>query len=162
MNANSKSHIKLPSNPDLKSRAAQLRKAGYLHEVKLWMKLKNKRFLGLDFDRQKVIGNYIVDFYCKTRRIVIEIDGMSHDFKGDYDSERNDFLEGLGLRVIHLQAKDVLRDVDEVVRNLEGTFEQRKEFSTTPPGIPGTPSSKKGKKYCETTSPSLKKGWMAT
>ena len=65
--------VKLPYNPKLKSNSAQLRKAGYLHEVKLWNKLKNKLFLGLDFDRQKIIGNFIVDFYCKTRKTVIEI-----------------------------------------------------------------------------------------
>jgi len=116
--------MKLPHNPELKSKAVQIRKAGYLHEAKLWDKLKNKRFLGLDFDRQKIIGNFIVDFYCKARKTVIEIDGISHDFKGEYDSVRNEFLSGLGLRVIHIQAKDVLQNVDEVVWNLERTFEQ--------------------------------------
>ena len=116
--------MKLPRNPDLKNKARQLRKAGYLHEAKLWNKLKSKRLLGLDFDRQKIIGNFIVDFYCKTRKTVIEIDGTSHDFKGEYDSARNAFLEGLGLSVIHIQAKDVLENVDEVIRNLEMTLQQ--------------------------------------
>ena len=116
--------MKLPYNPGLKSKAVQLRQAGYLHEVKLWNKLKNKQFLGLNFDRQKIIGNFIVDFYCKAHKTVIEIDGMSHDFKGEYDSVRNDFLLGLGLRVIHIQAKDVLKNVDEVIWDLERTFEQ--------------------------------------
>jgi len=111
--------MKLPYNPKLKGRAAQLRKAGYLHEVKLWNKLKNKRFLGLDFDRQKIIGDFIVDFYCAKHATVIEIDGISHAFKGEYDDARNAFLTGLGLRVIHIQAKDILENVDEVIWNLE-------------------------------------------
>jgi len=116
--------MKLPYNPELKTRAAQLRKAGYLHEVKLWNKLKGKKLLGLDFDRQRIIGDYIVDFYCKARKTVIELDGMSHDFKGEYDSVRSEYLKGLGLRVIHIQAKDVLQNVDEVIWKLELMLEQ--------------------------------------
>ncbi|MGQ4005164.1 DUF559 domain-containing protein [Francisellaceae bacterium CB300] len=56
-------NIKLPYNPKLKQRARELRKAGNLSEVLLWQKIKNRQLLGLDFDRQKIIGNYIVDFY---------------------------------------------------------------------------------------------------
>lgn len=67
----------LPYNPKLKDRAKELRKAGILSEVLLWQELKSRKFLNLDFDRQKVIGNYIVDFYCDDLRLVIEIDEMA-------------------------------------------------------------------------------------
>lgn len=67
----------LPYNPKLKDRAKELRKAGILSEVLLWQELKSRKFLNLDFNRQKVIGNYIVDFYCDDLRLVIEIDGSS-------------------------------------------------------------------------------------
>ena len=90
----------------------------------MWKKMMNRQFLVLDFDRQKIIGNFIVDFYCIIRKTVIELDGVSHDFKGEYDSARNDFLASLGLKVIHIQAKDVLSNVDDVIRNLEMTFGQ--------------------------------------
>ena len=55
----------LPFYPDLKERAKKLRKAGNLSEVLFWNQVKNKQFSGLDFDRQKIIGDYIVDFYYK-------------------------------------------------------------------------------------------------
>jgi hypothetical protein len=61
---NTKNYVSLPYNPNLKERAKQLRQAGNLSEVLFWNQLKNKQFRGFDFDRQKIVGNYIVDFYC--------------------------------------------------------------------------------------------------
>jgi very-short-patch-repair endonuclease len=60
---NSKAYNSLPYNSDLRSRAKELRKSGNLSEVLLWQQIKNKKFKGYDFDRQKIIGNFIVDFY---------------------------------------------------------------------------------------------------
>ncbi|ORU66158.1 endonuclease domain-containing protein, partial [Francisella tularensis] len=97
----------LPYNPKLKDRAKELRKAGILSEVLLWQELKSRKFLNLDFNRQKVIGNYIVDFYCDDLRLVIEIDGSSHDDKQEYDSIRDLYLLGLDLKVLHIQDIDV-------------------------------------------------------
>jgi len=59
----------------------ELRCPGNLSEVLLCQEIKNDRFLGLDFDRQKIIGNYIVDFYCAEKQVVVEIDGSSHENK---------------------------------------------------------------------------------
>ena len=75
-------------------------------------------FHGLDFDRQKVIGNYIVDFYVKRLGLVVEIDGGSHNEKMDYDARRDDFLEGLGLKVFRTTDYDVLQHVDIVLEDL--------------------------------------------
>ena len=105
---------KLPYNPKLKDRAKELRKAGNLSEALLWRHLKNKQ-LGASFDRQRVIGNYIVDFYCAALKLVIEIDGYTHYFKGDSDKKRDEFLQGLGLTVVRIP------DV-EVKKNLEGAI----------------------------------------
>jgi very-short-patch-repair endonuclease len=58
----------------------------------LWQQLKHKQLLGLDFDRQKIIGNYIADFYCAEKQVVIEVDGSSHDHKAEYDAQRDAFL----------------------------------------------------------------------
>ena len=87
----SKNYFDLPFNPKLKERARQLRKAGNLFEVLFWNKVKNKQFKGYDFDRQKIIGNYIVDFYRANCQVVIEIDGSSHDNKQKYDERRDAF-----------------------------------------------------------------------
>lgn len=108
----------LPYNPKLKDRAKELRKAGILSEVLLWQELKSRKFLNLDFNRQKVIGNYIVDFYCDDLRLVIEIDGSSHDDKQEYDSIRDLYLLGLDLKVLHIQDIDVKNNLDGVMRYL--------------------------------------------
>jgi very-short-patch-repair endonuclease len=105
----------LPFNPALSKRAKELRKAGILHEVLLWNQIKSGKLNGLDFDRQKIIGNYIVDFYCAEKDAIIEIDGSSHDSKKNYDIQRDDFLISLGLTVMHI-------DVEDVFNNMEGIF----------------------------------------
>ena len=73
----------------------------------MWLKLKNRQFLGLAFTRQKPIGYYYVDFYCHQLQVVIEIDGSSHDNSKEYDTERDAFLRGHGLTVIRISARDV-------------------------------------------------------
>ena len=105
----------LPYNPALKQRARELRKAENLSEALFWNAVKNKQLIGLDFDRQRVIGNYIVDFYCHPHALVVEIDGNSHDDKQAYDQVRDEYLQALGLKVLHVQ------DI-EVKTNLEGVL----------------------------------------
>jgi very-short-patch-repair endonuclease len=110
--------MSLPYNPKLKDKAKELRQAGNLSEVILWNVIKNKQLLGLDFDRQKIIGNYIVDFYCPNLGLVIEIDGESHDFKGEYDVEREQFLKDLGLEIIHFEDITLNKDSATVGQQL--------------------------------------------
>ena len=108
----------LPANPKLSHYARNNRKAGNLAEIVFWIQVHRKMFHGLDFDRQKVIGNYIVDFYVKRLGLVVEIDGGSHNEKQDYDAQRDAFLEGLGLMVFHTTDYDVLQHVDLVLEDL--------------------------------------------
>jgi len=116
--------MKLPKNGHLKKFATNLRKRSTLSEVLLWNKLKNKQFHNLDFDRQKPIGNYIVDFYCPTLNLVIEIDGSSHDDKDEYDSERNSYLTAFGLYVLHVKDKDVKQKIGNVLARLQSAASQ--------------------------------------
>ncbi|MDQ8006083.1 MAG: DUF559 domain-containing protein [Pedobacter sp.] len=109
----------LPYNPQLKARAKELRYTGNLPEVLFWMQVNRKRFHGLDFDRQRVIGNYIVDFYIRQLGLVIEIDGKSHDFSGDYDEQRERYLIALGLKVYRITVKDILKRMVFVLTGLE-------------------------------------------
>lgn len=109
------SWYELPFNPKLKQRARELRKAGNLSEVLFWNQVKNKQFFKLDFDRQKIIGNYIVDFYCKDLGVVVEIDGGSHDQKQEYDQERDAYLESFGLKIFHIQDIDIKKNLDGVL-----------------------------------------------
>jgi very-short-patch-repair endonuclease len=112
----------LPSNPILKEKAKYLRVHSTLSEVLLWNKIKRKQFFGLDFDRQKIIGNYIVDFYCPNLELIIEIDGKSHDWKGEYDLERNNYLIKLGLKVLHIGDKRVKQEMSNILGLLENVM----------------------------------------
>lgn len=108
----------LPYNPELKPVAAALRKAGNLAEVLFWHEVKNGGLKGLDFDRQKIIGNYIVDFYCAEKQLVIEIDGSSHNDKLEYDKNRDTYFISLGLKVLHFADTEILKNLDMVIMYL--------------------------------------------
>ena len=99
----------LPKNKSLSGLSRNLRNNSTLAEAVLWKYLQNKQCFGYHFRRQKVIGKYIVDFYCPRLKLVIEIDGSSHDTKADYDANRDKFLQSLGLTILHLDNSDVLR-----------------------------------------------------
>ncbi len=107
---------KLPKNLMLRKRARELRKNSTLSEVLFWNIVKNKQLNGWDFDRQRVIGNYIVDFYCPQLNVVIEIDGCSHANKQDYDRMRDKYLHSLGLHVLHIYDEDVKHDINGVIQ----------------------------------------------
>ena len=88
-------------------------------EVIFWKKVRAKKFYTIDFDRQRIIGNYIVDFYVKTLGLIIEIDGSSHDEKQIYDGIREEYLESLGLLVFRISDFDVRNNLSLVMKELE-------------------------------------------
>jgi very-short-patch-repair endonuclease len=109
----------LPANPNFKVRAKAIRQARNLSEVLFWIQVTKGGFHKIDFDRQKVIGNNIVDFYVKKLRLIIEIDGSSHIGKEDYDAERERFLVSVGLRMYRISVFDVMRNMHRVIEDLE-------------------------------------------
>ena len=115
---NTRNYMSLPYNPALKKRARKLRKAGTFSEVLFWNQVKNKQFKNFDFDRQKIIGNYIADFYCTNCNVVIEIDGSSHDNKQEYDAKRDEYLKSLGLEVIHIADIDIKKNINVIMAML--------------------------------------------
>ncbi len=108
-------YYNLSYNQNLKQRAKLLRKSGNLPEVILWSRIKNKQFKGIDIDRQKIIGNKIVDFYCARYKVIIEIDGVSHNEKLLYDKKRDEYFQSIGLKVIHISVKDIMYHLDDVL-----------------------------------------------
>ena len=96
-----------------------MRKAGNYPEVVFWQQVHKKKFHGIDFDRQRIIGNYIVDFYVKALGLIIEIDGSSHNNKTDYDEKREQFLISLELKVYRISSLRVLHDLGNVMTELE-------------------------------------------
>lgn len=109
----------IPYKPYLKELAKQLRQNSTLAEVLLWNELKNRQLVGLDFDRQKPLGNYIVDFYCKVLKLAIEIDGDSHDYKYEIDAARQKELEALGIRFLRFDDIEVKKNIQNVIREIE-------------------------------------------
>ncbi len=81
----------------LKAYARQMRNNSAKGEIKFWCELIRKRKSGYQFYRQFTIHKYIVDFYCAKLKLVVEIDGTSHEDKQEYDARRTKYLEGLGL-----------------------------------------------------------------
>jgi very-short-patch-repair endonuclease len=109
----------LPANSRLKDRARTLRKAGNYAEVVFWQQVHKGKFHAIDFDRQKIIGNYIVDFYIEDLGLVIEIDGESHNIKEDYDEKRDSYFKSLGLKIYRTNDFNVLHDLGNVLKQLE-------------------------------------------
>jgi very-short-patch-repair endonuclease len=112
----------IPYNPKLKPLASELRKNMTLSEVLLWNELKQKKMKGYDFDRQRPIDNFIVDFYCKDLMLVIEIDGSSHDSEEAYirDVIRQQKLESFGVHFLRFDDREVKKDIINVLREIEG------------------------------------------
>lgn len=107
----------LPYNKELKAHSRKLRSSMTDAEIALWGKLRRKQLHGLQFYRQKPLGNFIVDFYCPAAKLVIEIDGGQH-YQEDgriRDGLRDGYLESLGLRVLRFSNLDVLTNVDGVI-----------------------------------------------
>jgi very-short-patch-repair endonuclease len=112
----------IPYNPNLKSLARKLRKDMTYGEVLLWNELKEDKLWGFDFDRQRCIDNYIVDFYCKDLMLAIEIDGMSHDSEEAFakDELRQGKLESFGVAFLRFSEAEVKNDMTNVIRVIEG------------------------------------------
>lgn len=121
----------LPYNPALNRLSKGKRKEGILSEVLFWQQVHKRKFYKIDFDRQRIIGNYIVDFYVKTLGLVVEIDGYSHDDKVEYDAKRQTYIENLGLKVYRIQDIDVKIKLSSVMNVLAEYI--IKEYGEKPP-----------------------------
>jgi len=99
----------LPYNKSIKCLSQKLRRDMTEAERLLWSKIRCRQLKGLQFYRQKIIGDYIVDFYCAKANLVIELDGGQHYNKEaqDKDRKRDKFLEGLGLKVLRFSVKEI-------------------------------------------------------
>ena len=104
----------LPYNKKFKPRAQELRRNATPQENKLWYKFLRKH--PCSFTRQKTIDNYIVDFLCPSKKLVIEIDGSQHYTNDgmEYDHIRTDELESLGLYVMRFTNAEIDNSFDKV------------------------------------------------
>jgi lysyl-tRNA synthetase class 2 len=102
------------SNPKTRTRAIELRKELTPAERKLWSRIRNNQ-LEVNFRRQHAIGNYIPDFVCIERKLIIELDGSQHLEQVEYDAERTKSLEVQGYKVIRFLNNDVMNRIDSVL-----------------------------------------------
>jgi len=103
----------MKKNTDL---ARELRKKQTPQETKMWNLLRNHQFYGYEFRRQYPIGDYIVDFICRKKKIIIELDGGQHNETQniEYDNKRTEFLKSKGYNVIRFWNNDVDNHIEGV------------------------------------------------
>ena len=110
----------LPYRTELKEFSRKLRSNMTMAEKKLWFRLRKKQMKGIPFTRQKILGSYIVDFYCPQAKLVIELDGGQH-YKREgnaKDKIRDNYMMEEGLTVLRISDRDVLKNIDGVVRRI--------------------------------------------
>ncbi|CAH1385164.1 endonuclease domain-containing protein [Candidatus Nitrotoga sp. M5] len=141
----------LPYTRQLKQNSRELRSNMTDAEQKFWYRLRRKQINGWQFYRQKIIGSFIVDFYCPAARLMVELDGSQH-FEPQHqatDQKRDAYLESLGLRVLRFDNRQVLLEMDAVL----GVIAQIPSITLEIP--PNPPFSKGGENPCTHEAPIL-------
>ena len=110
----------LSYDKQLKALSQHLRKNMTDAENTLWLKLRRKQLKGHQFYRQKIIGKYIIDFYCPKANLVIELDGGQHYSETGQakDRTRDDVLTEMGIKVLRFSDRDVFENIDGVMEGI--------------------------------------------
>jgi BirA family biotin operon repressor/biotin-[acetyl-CoA-carboxylase] ligase len=98
-------------------RARELRNAATPAERLLWRYLSHAR-LGAKFSRQMPVGPFFADFLCRERKLIVELDGFSHDIDPGRDVARDRYLRAAGYRVLHFPNAEVLANVEGVITTI--------------------------------------------
>jgi very-short-patch-repair endonuclease len=102
--------------------ARKLRSSATDVEKLLWRHLRLKQIDGFKFRRQTPIGSYVVDFFCPTAKLIIELDGGQHAEQADIDAIRAAWLGAAGYRVVRFWNNDVLENIDGVLQHIQTTL----------------------------------------
>jgi very-short-patch-repair endonuclease len=97
-----------------RSRAKELRNNSTAAERLLWQHLRLRQLGGCKFRRQQALGNYIVDFVCLEKRLVVEVDGGQHNLQVVYDEQRTLWIEQQGFCVLRFWNHEVLQNIEAV------------------------------------------------
>ena len=121
-----KRHKPLPINENLRVYATKMRINPTDEEKKIWYGYL--RHLKPNFHRQRIIGNYIVDFYCPKLNLVIEIDGWQHEILNkEYDKKRTEYLANQGFYVLRIDNEDVNYDYNYAIFKIRETCQKQSE-----------------------------------
>jgi very-short-patch-repair endonuclease len=118
----------------IRSRARALRKNPTDVERLLWRHLRMWQLDGYKFRRQQPIGNYIVDFVCLEKRLIIELDGGQHAEQSNYDSERDAWLRDQRFTVLRFWNNDVLKNFEGVIAKIFEMLKSSPFLSPSPQG----------------------------
>ncbi len=115
---------KIKNTPELRDYRKKLRRNSTSAEAELWNLLKGKKLEGRKFRRQYSISKYILDFFCVSEQLAIELDG---DLHGDYvviqrDEEREKYLESLGIKLIRFENRMVFKEPEDVLNTIKSAF----------------------------------------
>jgi very-short-patch-repair endonuclease len=113
-----------------RGRVRRLRKNPTEAEQRLWKNLRLRQLGGFRFRRQQPLGEYIVDFVCFERRLIIEVDGGQHSEKMSYDSERDEWLKAQGFSILRFWNHQVLTEIESVK---EIIYNSLKDKASPPP-----------------------------
>jgi very-short-patch-repair endonuclease len=132
--------------PNTKEHALQLRKNQTSAEIKLWGALRKRSLGAHKFMRQAQIGNYIVDFLCREKGLIIEVDGATHGSEDElkYDAKRTAFLEAQGFQVYRVGNIDIYENLEGSLDGILNALENRQSlFKTRSPLSPPDSSPNK-------------------
>ena len=116
----------------LQQRAQTLRQEMTAEEKILWPYLRANRLHGYHFRRQQIIDRFIVDFYCHTANLVIELDGPIHEDRRDYDQERDTIIAAHGLTILRFRNEQVQQDLNAVLATIAQACNDAAVRSTVP------------------------------
>lgn len=116
--------LAIPYILNLKKNSRRLRKESTVSEVLLWNELRHDK-LGVRFNRQKPLLEFIVDFYCPPLKLVIEVDGSSHNSEDaqEYDRNRQKLIEEYGVHFLRIDDLEVKKDIQNVLLKIRTTIE---------------------------------------
>ena len=115
------------------SRARELRNAATPAERRLWEYLAKGR-LGAKFSRQMPVGPWYADFLCRELKLVVELDGFSHEVQPEKDERRDADLRARGYAVLHFTNDDVMKDAEGIARAIQSKIEELRTSSLPPAG----------------------------
>lgn len=110
---------------ELKQAARAMRVAPTNAEALLWEAVRDRRVEGMKFRRQYQIDRFVIDFYCASHRLAVEVDGSSHDRQVERDEARTELLAARGIRVIRFRNEEVLVGLHEVIARIRSYAHDR-------------------------------------
>ncbi len=109
-----------PASGSLRAHSRELRRNMTDAERRLWSRIRLKQLEDCQFYRQRILGGYIVDFFCPSARLIVEVDGGQH-FSGEgrvSDQRRDQYFDSCGLKVLRFTDRDVLLNAEGVVESI--------------------------------------------